>query len=201
MADSHQKLREYLLVQGEPGKVKADELALVTHCFRLIAFQLAEMMRAWEGKAYNAAAIFGAATLESFLLMKSVLHQSDIRALPRFEQLGGEKVSYMRFLDGMDLGKLLEIARLLHWFPDHCFPGSLVKAFTAHLRASATDSLVASFEGVTNIGDACASYLKEFRNQLHPAASFRNKVIPEANLGQGAAYVFLIAVSALQRPS
>lgn len=112
-------LRKELLVQGQITTAK--EVGLLVHCLKLTRFQYGEMMRAWQGHAYCAAAIFGAAALESFLLMTCLLSKEAVMKLPKYAQLGADKRAFLEFLDKMDLGKLLEIAKILHWFPEGVF--------------------------------------------------------------------------------
>ena len=177
----------------------SEELEDVIFCFEIALFYFQEMSRAWRGEAFYCAATFGAAALESFLLGFCFLNQNEIKQLPKWKTLKkSQREDFRVFARHMDLGKLLEIAQQLSWFPTQGVPNRFKEYMLLFIGEEHTLQLLAVLGDDPDIGQLCAAYLKDYRDKLHPAACLRSNFQPNKEAGMTAALLFLVAMFSLK---
>jgi len=129
--------------------------------------------------------------LESLLLGKCFFHEAEIRALPKFERLKkNHKGDFGLFARSLDLGKLLEIANDLSWFPGGGLPRTLTSHLACYLGEGTIGELVELFKAYPNVGLICAQQVREYRNLLHPAVCLKSGRRPSKDAGLTAAFLF-----------
>jgi hypothetical protein len=113
---------------------KMTDLADALFCMQLSLTFYVEANTALQAGAWFAAATIAASALEAVLLGKCLLAQDEIRALPKWKSF---KKSYTTnfgaFARSLDLGKLLEIAKELSWFPPMGLPKQFQKTMSDYL--------------------------------------------------------------------
>jgi hypothetical protein len=168
-------------------------------CLRTFMTYYAEAHKAVQANAWFAASAISGAALEAMLLYRCLLRPNDIKALPRWNALRkNHKDDFQVFIRLMDLGKLLEIAEQLSWFPSgDRLPRLFSLAFATHASETMMDAIQDLFSGTQNIGQACAQHVRNHRNLLHPAVCLKQAAEPSVEAGMTATLMFLIACSAL----
>ena len=167
-------------------------------CFELALTFYEEANLAVQTWAWFAAASLASAALESVLLSKCFFQEEEIRSLPKFQKLKPSfKVDFGLFARSLDLGKLLEIANELSWFPDGGVPKTFTTYLADHLDESTLPRLIGLFEGNPNVGRTCAAHVREYRNFLHPAVCLKEGRQPSKDAGLTAAFLFMIAFISL----
>jgi hypothetical protein len=186
----------------EAGSARSDQriagLKEGIFCFELALTFFEEANLALQAGACFAAASIASSALESVLLSKCFFQEEEIKALPKFQKLKRSyRADFGLFARSMDLGKLLEIANELSWFPDGGVPKIVTSYMAAHLDEPTLVQLVGIFDGITNVGRSCANHVREYRNLLHPAVCLKEGRQPSRESGLSAAFLFMIAFSSL----
>ena len=92
-------------------------------CMQLGITFYQEANRAVQGGAYFASAAIGASALEAVLLAKALIESKAIQSLAEYKRYAGKKGgSFRDVARSLDLGKLLELARLRSWVPSGGIP-------------------------------------------------------------------------------
>ena len=182
--------------------VKSSLMRESIFCLRLGMTYYAEANRAVQVQAWFAATAIGAAALEAILLSKCLMQKQAVEAIPKFRNLKSKKTrDFRHFAEGLDLGKLLEIAIELSWFPDGGFPSSFRDVLAKHLKVDEMKCLDDLFAGEENVGKLCAVELRKYRNLLHPSVCLREERQPSSEAGLTGTFLLLAAVSALSNAS
>ena len=177
---------------------KLQELDECFFCFDLAMTYYEEANRALQAEAWFAGSAVAAAALEAVLLAKCFLERDKIRALPKWRTLKkSQKERFTVFVRSLDLGKLLDIAQQLHWFPDEGMPKLLREILIQQISHQTVRDLEKIVDGEGNIGQACAKHLREYRNLLHPAVCLKEDRTPTPHAGLTATFLFLVAFTAL----
>jgi hypothetical protein len=159
-------------------------------CFELALTFYEEANLAVQAGAWFAAASVASAALESVLLSKCLFQEEEIKALPKFQKLKPSfKADFGLFVRSLDLGKLLEVANELSWFPEGGIPKTFTTHLTGHLDESMLSSLIGLFEGNPNVGQTCADHVREYRNLLHPAVCLKEGRQPSKDAGLTATFL------------
>ena len=163
-------------------------------CFELALKFYEEANLALQAGAWFAAASIASSALESVLLNKCFSQEAEIRALPKFQNLKRSyKADFGVFARSLDLGKLLEIADELSWFPNRGVPTTFTNYLAGHIDELTLAKLVEIFEGDPHIGKSCARYVRNHRNLLHPAVCLREGVQPSKDTGLVTTFFVMIA--------
>jgi hypothetical protein len=101
------------------------------------------------------------------------------------------------FARSLDLGKLLEIANGLSWFPNDGVPKTFMNYLAGGLDEATLSGLLGLFEGNLNVGRTCAAHVREYRNLLHPAVCLKEGRQPSRDAGLTATFLFMIAFTSL----
>jgi hypothetical protein len=167
-------------------------------CFELALTFYEEANLAIQAGAWFAAIPIASSALESVLLSKCFFYEEDVRAIPKFQRLKRSyKENFGLFARSLDLGKLLEIAKELSWFPDGGIPKTFTNLLGAHLDEGILSGLIGLFAGSPNVGQVCADHVREYRNLLHPAVCLKEKRNPSRDAGMTATFLFMIAFTSL----
>lgn len=167
-------------------------------CFQLALTFFEEANLTIQVGAWFAAAAVASSALESMLLCKCFLQEAEVRRLPTFQTLKRKyRQDFGLFARSLDLGKLLEIADELSWFPDGGIPKTFSDFLAGHLDAGSLAAFLGLFEGDPNVGRTCARHLREYRNLLHPAVCLKENQQPSKVAGMTATFLFMIAVLSL----
>ncbi len=167
-------------------------------CFELALTFYEEANLALQARAWFAAAAIASSALESVLLSRCFFQEEEIRALPKFQKLKrGYREDFGLFARSLDLGKLLEIANELSWFPTGGVPKTLTSYLARHLDEGTLSNLIGVFEGNPNVGRTCADHVREYRNLLHPAVCLKEGRQPSKDAGQTATLLFIVAFASL----
>jgi hypothetical protein len=130
--------------------------------------------------------------------MTAVRQRESIEALPNFRNFSHkQKRDFGLFARSLDLGKLLEIANELSWFPDCGIPDTFMRYLVNHVDSSTLAALVALFDQDANLGHTCASHVRQYRNLLHPAVCLKEGRHPSKEVGLTATFLFMIAFTSL----
>jgi len=182
---------------SEPYR-KAAEIVDALFCFDVAMTFYSEANRAIQAQAWFAGAAVSASALEAILLANCFGHQDRIKALPRWKTLPSKlKKDFRIFARSMDLGKLLDIARELKWFPSGGLPEEFLAAMTAYSDASTMTQIRDFFSVSNDVSQICSNQVREYRNLLHPAVCLRENQQPSELAGQAATLVFLVAFTSL----
>lgn len=206
--DQFQALREHLNLLSqtlEAGKAapnsdqnKLRQMQDWIFCMELGMVLYTEANRAVQAGAWFAATAVSASALEAVLLGKCFLEQDKIKALPKWSTLKrSQKADFGLFVRSMDLGKLLEIADQLSWFPSKGVPESFLRVMRPLVDELTMKGIDDLFENTLNVGQVCANHLREYRNLIHPAVCLREGRQPSVNAGMTATFMFLIAFSSI----
>ena len=169
-------------------------------CFELAMTFYEEANNALQAGAWFAAASIGSSALESVLMSKCFFQEAEVRAIPTFQKLQPKhKGDFGLFARSLALGKLLEIADELAWFPGGGIPKTLVIIFGHYLDEGTLAGLDRIFEASPNVGQVCAKYVRERRNLLHPAVCLKEGRQPSKDVGMTATLLFLIAFVSLAK--
>ena len=167
-------------------------------CFELGMTYYTEANLAIQAEAWFAGSAVAAAALEAVLMAKCLFDPDKVRALPKWKTI---KKSYRDnfglFVRSLDLGKLLEIAEPLGWFPEGGLPTGFETRFSISVGEPAIQFLREIFRDERNVGEVCAAHVREYRNLLHPAVCLKEARQPSKETGLMATLLFLIAFSAL----
>ncbi|WP_263373072.1 hypothetical protein [Granulicella aggregans] len=167
-------------------------------CIELAMTFYEEANLALEAEAWFAASALASSALESVLLYKCCLSEGSVRALSKFQGLPRKyNLDFGLFVRSLDLGKLLEMANSLHWFPEGGIPKTFANYLAEHLDEDSMSILLGLFIDNPNIGCLCADHVKEYRNLLHPAVCLREGRQPSKEAGMTATFLLLIAFSSL----
>ena len=169
-------------------------------CFELALVFYEEANKALQAEAWFAASAVASSALESVLLSKCFFQADEVTALPKFVKLKqNHKGDVGQFARSSDLGKLLEIATDLSWFPDM---GGLPQIMTSYLGrfldGAAMSDLIRLFEG-KDVGRTCADYVRKQRNLLHPAVCLKEGRQPSRDEALAATLFFLVAFLSLSK--
>ena len=167
-------------------------------CLRLAMTFYVEANQAIRAGAWFAAATVAAAALESILLAKCFLQQAEIKALPKWKAVKkSQRDDFGLFVRGLDLGKLLDIASQLSWFPSNGVPTTFLVAMEPYWEVTTKEEFLALFNSHENVGHVCATHLREYRNLVHPSVCLKEGQQPTPETGITATFMFMIAVSSL----
>lgn len=167
-------------------------------CLELALTFYEEANLAVQAGAWFAAAAIASSALESLLLHKCFYQEAEIRTLPKFQRLKrNHKDSFALFVRSLDLGKLLEVANELSWFPDGGLPKTLTSQLAVHLDEGALSGLIGLFNANPNAGKLCAQHMREYRNLLHPAVCLKEGRQPSKDVGLTATFLFMVAFTSL----
>jgi len=167
-------------------------------CFELALTFYEEANLAIQAGAWFAAASIASSALELVLLSKCFFQEAKIRALPKFQHLKrSHKEDFGLFARSLDLGKLLEIASELSWFPDDDLTKTFMSHLSLHLDQATLSSLAGLLEANPNIGQLCARHVRECRNLLHPAVCLKTGQQPSKDVGLTSTFLFMIAFTSL----
>ena len=187
-------------LQAGPGKSDPKVVSFKEgiFCFELALTFYEEANLAVQAGAWFAAASIASSALESVLLSKCFFQEAEIRALPKFQGLKrSHKADFGLLARSLDLGKLLEIANELSWFPDGGVPKTFTSYLAGRLDAATLSGLLELFEGNLNVGRTCATHVREYRNLLHPAVCLKEGRQPSKEAGLTATFLFMIAFTSL----
>jgi hypothetical protein len=181
---------------------RAAEFKEALFCLNLGLLYYEEANRAIQGGAWFAGSTVAAAALEATLMSKCLTDRDAVRSLPKWKTL---KKSYREnfsvFVRSLDLGKLLEIAKQLRWFPSGGIPVAFRDTLYPCLDCEAIALIESLFVNDCNAGQVCADHVREYRNLLHPAVCLREDHLPTTDAGKMATLVFLIAFTSLAAPA
>ncbi len=167
-------------------------------CFDLALTFYEEANLALQAGAWFAATPIASSALEAVLLSKCFFQEADVKALLKFQSLKrSHKGDFGLFARSLDLGKLLEIANELSWFPDGGVPKVLTSHLAGYLDEGTISALLAFFDGYKNVGHICAHHVREYRNLLHPAVCPRTGRQPSKDVGLTAAFLFMVAFTSV----
>jgi hypothetical protein len=167
-------------------------------CLELGLTLFEEANVAVQAGAWFAAATVAAAALEALLLALCFFHKDQIKQLPKWRCLKkSQRTDFRVFARSLDLGKLLEIAQELSWFPAGGVPKNLWGTLAPFWDELASINFLALFGGSSNIGQACANHLREYRNLIHPAVCLKQQKRLSKEVGMTATFLFMIAISSL----
>ena len=170
-------------------------------CFELAVKFYEEAGIALQAGAWFAASSIASSALESVLLSKCFFQEDEIKSLPKFQKLKRSyKADFGLFARSLGLGKLLEIANELSWFPDGGVPKTFTNYLAGHLDED-TLTHVIEYLSDPNVGRSCAKHVLEYRNLLHPAVCLKEGRQPSRDAGLTAAFLFMIAFSSLSGAS
>lgn len=172
-------------------------------CLELALMFYEEANRAVQAEAWFAASSIASSALEAVLLSKCFFEEDRIRKLPKFAQLKkNHKGDFGQFARALDLGKLLEIAAEVSWFPDSAgLPRIMTSYLSSHLDEAALSDLILQFQGIADVGRACADHVRKYRNLLHPAVCLKEGQQPSREGAITATFLFMIAFVSLARTS
>lgn len=192
---------ERMLVKFETEGVPIENIRLLKDGFLSIRIGMvyyAEANRCVQAQAWFAATTVGVAALEAILLAQCLMQAEKVKALEKFRALKlGKNRDFSHFARQLDLGKLLEIADKLKWFPEGAFPVRLRTLMGRHLSDEELRVLLEPFEGRTDIGEICAQELKEVRNLIHPAVCLKQDRTPSAAIGMSGTFLLMTLLSLL----
>jgi hypothetical protein len=167
-------------------------------CLELALTFYEEANIALQAGAWFAAASVASSALESVLLSKCFFKKQKLGLSPKFHKLKrSHKEDFGLFARSLDLGKLLEIANELSWFPDDDLPKTLTSHLARYLDESTLSALAGLFEASPNVGQICAHHVREYRNLLHPAVCLKAGRQPSRDVGLTATFLFMIAFTSL----
>jgi len=172
-------------------------------CLELALIFYEEANRAVQAEAWFAASSIASSALESVLLSKCFFEEDQIRKLPKFAQLKkNHKGDFGQFARAQDLGKLLEIAAEVSWFPDSAgLPQIMTSILSSHLEEGLLSDLILQFQGITDVGRACADHVRKYRNLLHPAVCLKEGQQPSREGAIAITFLFMIAFLSVARAS
>jgi hypothetical protein len=211
MQEQFKHLREHLeglsaslrtLQKSQPDeKDRLEHIQDWIFCMNLAMTLYTEANQAVQTGTWFAATGVSASALEAVLLARCFLEEEKIKALPKWSTLKrSHRGNFGLFMRSMDLGKLLEIADSLSWFPPDGFPETFVQWIRPYADDRTVAELTQLFATTPKVGQACANHLRDARNLLHPAVCLREGRQPSTNVGISATFLFLIAFSALITP-
>lgn len=184
----------------EEARTKASEMLDGLFCFELAMNFYTEANQAIQAHAWFAGSTVAASALEAVLLAYCFGEQDRIKALPKWQKLPAKlRNDFGIFIRSMDLGKLLEIANELGWFPDGGIPQEFMSVMAEYVEPAALVAMEELFAGEQQVGALCSKYVREFRNLLHPAVCLRESTQPSATTGMAATFVFMIAFVAIAK--
>jgi hypothetical protein len=169
-------------------------------CLELALMFYEEANLAVQAGAWFAAASVASSSLESVLLSKCFFQEEEIKALPKFQKFDRRyDADFGLFARSLDLGKLLEIANELSWFPDDGISEILRSFLASYFDEETLSSVIGQFEGISNIGRICAGHVRKYRNLLHPAVCLKERHQPSKEAGLTATFLFTIAFGSLAK--
>lgn len=179
---------------------KRHEVKDALFCIKLFMAFYAEAYKAVKAGAWFAAASVSGAALEAMLMARCLFSADSVKSLPKWQHLHkNHKGDFQVFIRSMDLGKLLEIGEQLCWFQSgDALPQQFLKTMSAFVSENDLKGIQSLFRGARNIGQLCATYVREHRNLLHPAVCLKEGREPSTEAGMAATMMFLIACTALQ---
>lgn len=169
---------------------------------RLIASSIglrfySEANRSLQAGAYFAAVAIAASSLEAVLLARCISEREKVKLLPKWHQIKKKyKENFRLFVHSLDLGKLLEIASLLGWFPKG-MPKQFESVMTLFGNEELSEFIESLFIGSMDIGEVCAKHVKEYRNLLHPAVCLKERHFPSEEAGKLGVLLHMIALTSL----
>ena len=169
-------------------------------CLELALVFYEEANKALQAEAWFAASAVASSALESVLLSKCFFQADEITALPKFAKLKQKhKGDFGQFARSFDLGKLLEIATDLSWFPGIGGLPQIVTSYLGrHLAEATMSDLIRLFED-KDVGRTCADYVRKHRNLLHPAVCLKEGRQPSRDEALAATFFFLVAFPSLSK--
>jgi hypothetical protein len=158
-----------------------------------------EADRAVKAEVWFAAAAVAAAALEAMLLAMMFSETDQVAQLGKFKKLlgkhRGDFGSFAR--NEMDLGKLLDMAKELAWFPTGGVPSLLTGLLEQHVDQGTLTALTVAFKDSPSAGYASADLLRQYRNLLHPACCLKQGICPTKETGIQATFYCLVAYASL----
>lgn len=168
-------------------------------CCELAFKYYEEASRAIQAEVWFAAAAVAAAALEAMLLGRMFTDSDNVLKLASFKKLldnhKGNLGSFAR--KEMDLGRLIEMAKILGWFRPGGIPPFLIEMMASHVGRETLLTLAEVFKDSSNAGLTSANLLRQYRNLLHPASCLRQEIQPTKDVGIRATFFCLVAYASL----
>jgi hypothetical protein len=183
-------------LRGRPGAnlAELDCFGDGLFCYQLALTYFTEANRALQAGAWFAATAIGSSALEAVLMSLCFLRHEKVRELPKFKTLKKSlREDFGSFVRQLDLGKLLDIATQLSWFPDGGVPKLFEEMMSPHIGAASMTAMKELFAAEGNVGQVCAKHVRDYRNLLHPAVCLKESRQPSSEAGKTGVFLFLIA--------
>jgi hypothetical protein len=168
-------------------------------CLELAITFHEEANRAVQAEAWFAASAVAGAALEALLLTKMFMSTNAVGKLASFKKLlDNHRGDFGSFARGeMNLGKLLDVAEELSWYPAGGVPAFLTEMMAQHVEQETLTALTGVFKDHPSAGLTSAHMLRQYRNLLHPAVCLKLDVHPTKETGIRATFFCLVAFAAI----